>query len=110
MRWVEIAQINRLFIRSNSDTPVFVTAVVTNDVPYVEFSLGDKALRLHEEFKDGDVVKVDFDKEIVYINGEERNKTIDLVKADFFWLHAGENEVKTIPAMQLDVKYNERWL
>lgn len=110
MRWVEISQKNQIHIESNADTPVYITAKVTDEVPYVEFKLGDESLRIHEDFKEGDRVEVDFDKEIVYIDGEERNKAIDLENADFFWLHAGENDVETIPAMELDVKYKERWL
>lgn len=105
-----MSQTNEIYIESNGDTPVFMTAVVSEEMPYVEFSLGEQSLRLHYDFEEDDVVKVDFDKEVVFINGKEQNVTIDLLKADFFWLHTGMNDVKTVPPMQLDVKYMERWL
>lgn len=110
MRWVEISQATVIEIKGNAKTPVHITAVVDIETPYVEFSYKDENLRLHYDFKPNDVVEVDFLKEKVFINGELQQNTIDLVKADFFHLDHGINEVSTTPAMQVDVKYKERWL
>lgn len=109
-RWIELSQASEIYIEGNATTPIYVTAVVEDDVPYAEFSFKDQALRLHYDFEDGDVIKVDFEKRKVFINGKPQMTTIDILKADFFRLDQGVNEIRTIPSMTLDVKYNERWL
>ena len=108
-RWIELSQASEIYIDGNATTPVFITAVIEENIPYVEFQFKDQSLRLHYDFEIGDVVKVDFEKRKVFINGELSMTTIDLERADFFRLDMGENEITTIPAMTLDVKYNERW-
>jgi len=105
-----MSQTNEVEIKGNAKTPVHITAVVDTEIPYVEFAHKDESLMLHYDFKPNDVIEVDFEKEKVYINGKLQQSTIDLVKADFFELGHGINEIKTVPAMQLDVKYRERWL
>lgn len=109
-RWIELSQASEIVIDGNATTPIYLTAVIEVDIPYIEFQFKDQSLRLHYDFEKGDVVKVDFEKRKVFINGKLQMTTIDLLKADFFRLDQGVNEIRTIPSMTLDVKYNERWL
>lgn len=105
-----MAQTNEVEIEGSYPTSIIITAVLEESMPYVEFSLGDERLRLHYDFEPKDVIKVDFEKEKVYINNELQMETIDLLYADFFKLKHGVNEIKTIPTMQLTVDYREGWL
>lgn len=108
-RWIELAQASQIFIEGNATTPIYLTAALEDDMPYVEFIYKDQSLRLHYDFEEGDRVEVDFEKRKVFINGELSMTTIDIERADFFRLEMGENDIMTIPSMTLDVKYNERW-
>jgi len=110
MRWIEIAQRNEVNVEGTVRTAPIITSVIKEEIPYVEYSVDDEKLRLHYPFKVNDVVRVDFSKQKVFINEQLQMETIDLVYADFFRLKPGLNEISTVPAMQLEVKYTERWL
>lgn len=110
MRWIEMAQKNEVYVNGTAAASPMITSVLKEGIPYVEYSLADEKLRLHHPFKVNDVVTVDFSKQKVWINGQLQMEAIDLVYADFFQLRPGKNEIKTIPAMQLEVTYTERWL
>jgi len=110
MRWLEMAQTNEVDVKGTEETAPFITAVIKDEIPYMQLSCRDEILRIHYDFKKNDVVKIDFEKEKVFINGELQMKTVDLLYADFFMLKPGLNIIKTVPTMQLEVKYTERWL
>ncbi|WP_077296210.1 phage distal tail protein [Virgibacillus pantothenticus] len=110
MRWIEMAQTNEVTVKGTAETAPFITAVIKDEIPYMQLSCRDEILRIHYNFKKNDVVKVDFDKRKVFINGRLQMKTVDLLYADFFMLQPGYNEIKTVPTMQLEVEYTERWL
>ncbi|WP_200411286.1 phage distal tail protein [Virgibacillus salexigens] len=110
MRWIEIAQTNEVKVKGTAETAPMITAVIKDEIPYMQLSCKEKVLRLHYDFKKNDVVIVDFAKEKVYINGELQMKAVDLLYADFFRLQPEKNEIKTVPTMQLEVEYKERWL
>ncbi|NBJ70618.1 MULTISPECIES: phage tail domain-containing protein [Clostridia] len=110
MRWIEMAQKNEVYVEGTASTAPMITSVLKEEIPYVEFSLSEQRLRLHYPFKVNDVVRIDCLTQKVWINEQLQMETIDLVYADFFHLNPGQNEIKTIPAMQLEVMYTERWL
>ena len=110
MRWIEVSQTNEVDVKGTVDTAPFITAVIKNEIPYIQLSCREEGLRIHYDFKNNDVVKIDFNKKKVFINDRLQMHTIDLVHADFFKLKPGMNEIKTVPAMQLEVVYTERWL
>lgn len=110
MKWLEMAQTNEVDVKGTASVEPFITAVIKDEIPYMQLSHGDEILRIHYDFKKNDVVKVDFEKEKVFINDELNMKTIDLLYADFFKLDPGINEIRTVPTMQLDIKYTERWI
>lgn len=110
MRWIEMAQTNEVTVKGTAETAPYITAVIKDEIPYMQLSCRDEILRLHYDFKKNDVVKIDFDKSKVFINNRLQMKTVDLLYADFFKLQPGLNEIKTVPTMQLEVEYTERWL
>lgn len=102
---------NRINVECSSEVKPFITAVVTESSDYVEFvHNGEDTFRLHYDFNVNDTVKIDCEKEKVYINDALQMVTIDLLYADFFQLIPGYNEIATYPDMNLDIKYEERWL
>ncbi|GAA0422854.1 hypothetical protein GT022_17665 [Agaribacter marinus] len=110
MRWIEIAQKYEVNVQGSVEAYPIITAVTQKEIPYIKLSVGNAALKLHYPFKKNDTVKVDFDKRKVFINDELQMTSVDLTDADFFPLTPGLNEIQTVPAMQLEVKYRERWL
>lgn len=110
MKWIEMSQTNEVNVKGTAKTEPFVTAVIKDEIPYLQLKCRDEILRIHYDFKKNDVVKIDFEKEKVFINDELNMKTIDLLYADFFKLEPGINEIRTVPMMQLDIKYVERWI
>ncbi|WP_077704938.1 phage distal tail protein [Virgibacillus dokdonensis] len=110
MRWIEMSQTNEVTVKGTADTAPFIMAVIKDEIPYMQLSCRDEILRIHYNFKKNDVVKIDFDKRKVFINGRLQMETVDLRYADFFKLEPGYNEIKTVPTMQLEVEYTERWL
>lgn len=110
MRWIEMAQTNEVTVKGTADTAPYITAVIKNEIPYMQLSCRNEILRLHYDFKKNDIVKIDFKKRKVFINNHLQMETVDLRYADFFKLKPGLNEIKTVPTMQLEVTYTERWL
>lgn len=101
---------NKINVNGTAKTAPFITAVIKEAAPYIQLSCRDKTLKLHYNFKKNDVVKIDFEKRKVFINGQLQMKTVDLLYADFFNLQPGKNIISTVPSMQLEVQYTERWL
>ncbi|WP_029265675.1 phage distal tail protein [Virgibacillus alimentarius] len=109
MRWLEISQATEIEVKGNAGAEPFVTVVMKEDMPYLQLSKKDEILRLHYDFKKNDVIKIDFEKNKVFINDKLQMKTIDLLYADFFSFESGINLIRTIPSMQIEVEYTERW-
>lgn len=115
MRWVEISQATEVEIKGNAGALPYVTCVVTDEMPYFLMSKEDEKnnelarLKIHYDIKNNDVVEVDFDKHKVIINGELMQETIDFKYADFFHFESGINYIRTVPSMQIEVEYTEKW-
>lgn len=111
IRWAEIAQVSEMTVKGNAKTPPYFKATLKESSPYVEFLHSNgESLRIIFNFQPGDIVEADCKKEKVYINKELKMPAIDLMKADFFYLKPGYNRIATIPAMDLETKYTEKWL
>lgn len=67
----------------NAPVMPYITATIPEAVSYITFELGNKILTMHAELNIDDVVEINVEKEVVYINGNQRNETIDIEESDF---------------------------
>lgn len=107
---IEKTETGEVSIESEFESPFLIESEIKEDAEYAEFKRNDDVLRLNYDFDKKDKIKIDTEKEVVFINGEEKNVTIDLLKADFFKILPGKNDLQLHPKMQIKITYKERWM
>ncbi|WP_208585759.1 distal tail protein Dit [Gracilibacillus suaedae] len=100
-------------LNSTAKTPPIITATIqesTNSLSVVHQETGEEIV-INYNLVAGNVVEIDCENNKVSIDGELQMNAIDLMKADFPSLVAGENNFTLTPASTtLSTDYIERWL